>query len=227
MNIPLHQAMGAALIAAACNSLVASVYFAKYNFTHIKLGILLETSTLIGAITGAMLLKFVSVKTLTFLLAFILIFSFISSNFRQIKQSYDYSENFDPYSLTPSISKVRLFCSWIILYFAGILSGLLGIGAGFIKVLSMDIILKMPYKISTSTSNFMIGMTAIASSGIYFHYGYINYKIIYPVLLGISLGSMLGAKLLKKLPDNILRILMNILICVLAFQLILKGLELE
>ena len=107
---------------------------------------------------------------------------------------------------------------------AGALSGLLGIGSGAMKVLAMDQAMKIPFKVSTTTSNFMIGVTAAASAGVYLSRGYINPSLAMPVMLGVLAGSMLGAKLLVHAPVNVLRWIFAGVIVVLGFEMIYNGL---
>ncbi|EKD72480.1 MAG: hypothetical protein ACD_45C00665G0006, partial [uncultured bacterium] len=108
---------------------------------------------------------------------------------------------------------------------AGILSGLLGIGSGTMKVLAMDHYLKLPYKVATTTSNFMIGITAAVSAGIYFQRGYINPTITFPVLIGAFIGSLCGTKLISRIQVKSLRIIFSITICFVGLQMLYNALE--
>jgi uncharacterized membrane protein YfcA len=107
---------------------------------------------------------------------------------------------------------------------AGILSGLLGIGSGAFKVLAMDQVMRIPFKVSTTTSNFMIGVTAAASAGIYLKRGYIDPDLSMPVMLGVLLGSFLGTRVLVRARTRWLRIIFGLVILALAVQMIYKGL---
>jgi uncharacterized membrane protein YfcA len=107
---------------------------------------------------------------------------------------------------------------------AGIFSGLLGIGSGVFKVLAMDQAMRLPFKVSTTTSNFMIGVTAAASAGVYLHRGYIEPEIAFPVMLGVLFGATLGSKLLATADVKILRAFFSVVIIVLAVQMLYKGL---
>jgi uncharacterized membrane protein YfcA len=106
---------------------------------------------------------------------------------------------------------------------AGALSGLLGIGSGAVKVLAMDQAMRIPFKVSTTTSNFMIGVTAAASAGVYLNRGYIDPGLSMPVMLGVLLGSLLGARLLVRAQTQLLRIIFSAVIVVLAIQMIYHG----
>jgi uncharacterized membrane protein YfcA len=110
------------------------------------------------------------------------------------------------------------------MFVAGILSGLLGIGSGAVKVLAMDQIMRIPFKVSTTTSNFMIGVTAAASAGVYLNLGYIDPGVAMPVMLGVLLGSLLGARLLAGTKTRILRIIFAAVILILGIEMIYNGL---
>jgi uncharacterized membrane protein YfcA len=107
---------------------------------------------------------------------------------------------------------------------AGTLSGLLGIGSGAVKVLAMDEAMGLPFKVSTTTSNFMIGVTAAASAGIYLARGYIDAGIAMPVMLGVLIGSMIGSKLLVKARVATLKVVFGLVIVALGFEMIFSGL---
>ncbi|MDE1178010.1 MAG: sulfite exporter TauE/SafE family protein [Edaphobacter sp.] len=106
---------------------------------------------------------------------------------------------------------------------AGVLSGMLGIGSGAVKVLAMDQIMRIPFKVSTTTSNFMIGVTAAASAGIYLRRGYIDPGLAAPVMLGVLVGSLLGARLLTRAPVTMLRYIFVVVILVLGAEMIVNG----
>jgi uncharacterized membrane protein YfcA len=106
---------------------------------------------------------------------------------------------------------------------AGVLSGLLGIGSGAVKVLAMDQAMGIPFKVSTTTSNFMIGVTAAASAGVYLHRGYIDPGLAMPVMLGVLLGSLLGARVLMRAPTRLLRRFFGVVILMLALEMIYNG----
>ena len=106
---------------------------------------------------------------------------------------------------------------------AGVLSGLLGIGSGAVKVLAMDHIMRIPFKVSTTTSNFMIGVTAAASAGIYLRRGYIDPALAAPVMIGVLIGSLIGARLLVKFNVKSLRLIFSVVIFFLAVEMIYNG----
>jgi uncharacterized protein len=112
---------------------------------------------------------------------------------------------------------------FIMMILAGILSGLLGIGSGALKVIAMDSIMKIPFKVSTTTSNFMIGVTAAASAGIYLTRGYIDPVLSMPVMLGVLIGSLFGAKILIRSQTKKIRFVFAIVVALLAFEMIYNG----
>ncbi|HEV2730431.1 MAG TPA: sulfite exporter TauE/SafE family protein, partial [Terriglobales bacterium] len=110
-----------------------------------------------------------------------------------------------------------------LMFGAGALSGLLGIGSGAVKVLAMDQAMKLPFKVSTTTSNFMIGVTAAASAGVYLNRGYIDPPLALPVTLGVLAGSLLGAQLLARTRTRWLRLVFSVVIVLLGLEMIYKG----
>jgi uncharacterized membrane protein YfcA len=130
----------------------------------------------------------------------------------------------------PSLTGVRaynvhhVFAGFGVMFVAGILSGLLGIGSGALKVLAMDQVMRLPFKVSTTTSNFMIGVTAAASAGVYLNRGYIDPGLAMPVMLGVLTGAVIGARVLTKLRAQALRVVFSLVILALAIQMIISGL---
>jgi hypothetical protein len=109
------------------------------------------------------------------------------------------------------------------MFVAGTISGLLGIGSGAVKVLAMDRAMKLPFKVSTTTSNFMIGVTAAASAGVYLSRGYIAPGLAAPVMLGVLIGSLIGSRLLVKMQVRVLRMIFAVVIVALGLEMILSG----
>jgi hypothetical protein len=117
----------------------------------------------------------------------------------------------------------RIPAGFATMFGAGVLSGLLGIGSGAVKVLAMDKIMRIPFKVSTTTSNFMIGVTAAASAGIYLARGYVNPGLAFPVMLGVLAGSLLGAKVLVHSRVSLLRTMFAVVIMALGIEMIVNG----
>jgi uncharacterized membrane protein YfcA len=108
-------------------------------------------------------------------------------------------------------------------YFAGIVSGLLGVGGGIIKVPTMNLLSKVPVKVASATSNFMIGVTAAASASIYFARGQVDPLIVAPLMIGVVLGATIGTRLLRKTPPLKVKVMFGILLAIVAVLMILRA----
>jgi len=218
LKFDLHQAMGTGLAIGVTNSLVGTALFKRDSLTYIKLGMFLETGIAIGAIIGALTVAYVPIKILTLLFGLVLVaitfFSF---------QKFKVSNSAEPDFNHVNYSKSRLSCSWFLMSIAGALSGLLGIGSGTLKVLAMDMVLKLPYKVSTSTSTFMIGMTTATTLGVYMSHGYIKLPLIAPAILGTALGGYIGAVMLVKGNSDKIKILFHCVILGVAIEMLKEG----
>lgn len=235
-NIDLREAIGVSLVSVIATSSGAAAAYVKEGFTNVRIGMALEMGTTFGAISGAFLAAYVSKSALGILFGLILLLSaYLSlrgrkeeeytgpsdrvSTFLRLNGSYPTPEGEKKYSVTNLIPGV------VLMYGAGVLSALLGIGSGSIKVLAMDQIMRIPFKVSTTTSNFMIGVTAAASAGIYFSRGYVEPVIAAPVTLGVLAGSLAGARVLIGARVKLLRTIFATVICIMAVQMIYKGLS--
>src|SRR5271170_1232405 len=194
----------------------------------------LEIATTLGALGGAFLAAFISTRALAIIFGGTLLYSaFLSRKARTPQQ-----RNLPPDKLAtrlrmngsfPSEEGVRNYnvqhvpAGFGLMFGAGALSGLLGIGSGAVKVLAMDQAMKIPFKVSTTTSNFMIGATAAASAGIYLSRGYIDPGLAMPVMLGVLAGSLIGAKILPGAKVRTLRIVFGVVIAALAIEMIFQG----
>lgn len=233
-HIDIHYAMGAALISVIATSSGTAAAYMREGYTNLRIGLFLETATVVGAFTGALLIAVVSKTLLAVLFSFVLFLSaFLTIRRREEKEHYTSSHAWGKYlklegtypvnrELKPYyVQRVPLALG--IMGLAGVLSGLLGIGSGTLKVLAMDQALRLPYKVATTTSNFMIGITAAVSAGIYFTHGYIRPAITFPVLIGVVLGSFCGAKLLSRLNNYVLRVIFSVVICLIGFEMLYNA----
>ncbi len=233
-GIDIRYAIGASLVAVIATSSGAASSYVKEGITNMRLGMFLEIATTLGAVAGAFLAVYTSTHIIAILFGFILIFSAILSLRRK-----------DETALTPSASmlaqRLKLNSSYptpqgvidysvtnvpggfLIMLGAGILSGLLGLGAGVLKVLAMDNVMRVPFKVSTTTSNFMIGVTAAASAGIYLYRGYIDPGLCMPVVLGVLAGAFLGSKVLARANSHSLRTVFAFIILVIALEMLYNG----
>jgi uncharacterized membrane protein YfcA len=194
----------------------------------------LEVATTLGAIAGATLATHISTGAVSIVFGVVLIGSASLSWKRPAKTASDDSPDALATRLRlngsfPEGSDIRKYnvrrvpLGWGLMFGAGTLSGLLGIGSGAMKVLAMDQAMKIPFKVSTTTSNFMIGVTAAASAGIYLSRGYIDPGLSMPVMLGVLAGSLLGTRVLVKVHPKWLRRIFSVVIVALGSEMLYKG----
>jgi len=234
LGIDLHYAMGAALISVIATSSGAAAAYVREGFSNIRIGMFLEIATTLGAVSGAFAAAKISPSILGVLFGAVLLHSaWVSTRGRPAPRP---GETDDPLAVrlrlngsfpTPEglrsykVSHVKT--GFGMMFVAGAVSGLLGIGSGALKVVAMDRAMRIPFKVSTTTSNFMIGVTAAASAGVYLSRGYIDPGIAMPVMLGVLGGALLGAKLLPRAPVRSLRMLFTIVVAVMAVEMIYQG----
>jgi hypothetical protein len=197
---------------------------------------LLEIATTIGALAGAFLATRVSTHAIAIIFGLVLLQSayqsLVGNNVQDSGppvQSDTLGKKLRLHGTYPRAGKPQEYgvrnvpAGFGLMFGAGALSGLLGIGSGVVKVVAMDRAMKIPFKVSTTTSNFMIGVTAAASAGVYLGRGYIDPGIAMPVVLGVLGGAFLGSKLLVRAKVRTLRLIFGIVILFLAFQMIFNG----
>ena len=235
-GVDIHYAAGASLIAVIGTSSGAASAYVKEGYSNIRIGMFLEVATTIGAIIGASLAGIIPAHAIYFIFSAILIYS-AASSFLVKKENGNlitedkYAKLFKLNGNYPIQKGLKEYTvqnvpfGFGICSFAGIISGLLGIGGGVIKVLAMDRIMKIPFKVSATTSNFMIGVTAVASAGIYFKNGYIHTSLIMPVMLGVLFGAFVGSKIMKFTSSKFLKIVFSIIIIVMAVEMFRNGLK--
>jgi uncharacterized membrane protein YfcA len=233
-GVDIRYAIGASLISVIATSSGAASAYVKEGYSNIRIGMFLEIATTIGAIFGAYLAGITPTNIIAIIFGIVLLYSavltFITRNEVDVKNKDDkiaeilkLNGNYPTKNGLQSYSVQRVPQGFGLMFIAGSLSGLLGIGSGAAKVMAMDQVMKIPFKVSTTTSNFMIGVTAAASAGIYLARGYIDPGLSMPVILGVLLGSITGAKILTKAPTYWLKILFSAVILVLAFEMIRNG----
>jgi uncharacterized membrane protein YfcA len=241
-GVDIHVAIGASIVSVIACSCGSAAPFLKGRLTNIRLAIVLETATTLGALTGVFLIGIASTSFLYGLFAVILAISAKQMLARR-RDVIDAS----PANVKSWATVLRLHSSFpdralgqvvpyqvgrvplglSLMYGAGLISALLGIGSGVLKIPAMDTALRLPIKVSSATSNFMIGVTAAASAGAYFARGDIDIDIAGPVALGSVVGALLGARLLMWLPADKLRIFFVIVLALLAVQMALSALGLH
>jgi uncharacterized protein len=233
-KVDIRYAIGASLVSVIATSSGAAAAYVKEGFSNIRIGMFLEIATTLGALCGAFLATMVSTRSLAIIFGLVLLYSaYLSRKPRTAEE-----RNLPPDALAtrlrmngsfPSEEGIRHYnvqrvpAGFGLMFGAGALSGLLGIGSGAVKVLAMDQAMKIPFKVSTTTSNFMIGVTAAASAGIYLNRGYIDPGLSMPVMLGVLAGSLLGVRILVKAETSVLRLVFSVVIVVLGAQMIYEG----
>jgi uncharacterized protein len=209
-RVDIHTAIGASLVSVIACSCGSAAPFLKERLTNIRLAILLETATTSGALCGVFLAGLVPTQYLYLLFALILLLSAQQMLARRK----------DPES---SSSMQRLPLGMTLMYGAGLISALLGIGSGVLKIPAMDTALRLPIKVSSATSNFMIGVTAAASAAAYFARGEIVTSVAAPIALGSVAGAVLGARILMNVPNEKLRLMFIAILGLLAVQMLLAA----
>jgi uncharacterized protein len=241
LGVDIRYAIGTSLVAVIATSSGAAAAYVREGITNIRIGMFLEIATTFGAISGAAIALIAPTHALAIIFGVVLLYSAANSFINREKI-------YPPYNpLPPADRKLSALLKlegsypsvngqvfynvfniaggFILMIVAGVLSGLLGIGSGAFKVIAMDSIMKIPYKVSSATSNFMIGVTAAASAGIYLGRGYIDPVLSMPVVLGVLIGSMIGAKTLMISRTRKLKVVFAIVIALLAFEMIYDGLS--
>jgi len=231
----IRYAIGASLISIIATSSGAAAAYVKEGFTNLRVGMLLEIATVLGALVGASLVTVFPTRALFVVFGLVLLGSaYLTSRPRAEHLTADSPPNrlatrlrLDSDYPTPG-GRVRyrvrhLPGGFALMWVAGVLSGLLGIGSGAVKVLAMDQVMYLPFKVSTATSNFMIGVTAAASAGIYLRHGYVDPGLAMPVMLGVLAGSVVGARLLFGARTERLRQLFAVALLAVAAEMIYKG----
>jgi uncharacterized membrane protein YfcA/uncharacterized membrane protein len=237
-GFPIYFAIGASIISVIATSSGAAAAYVKDRITNLRVGMFLEIATTTGAICGAFLAGLLAQNLLSIVFGVILLLSAAPLVFKigeELPQGVKndrlanwlhlngcYPDHHLHREVCYEVTRTPLGLA--MMYVAGLISGLLGIGSGTFKVLALDVAMRLPMKVSTTTSNFMIGVTAAASAGIYFSRGDIPPLIAAPVALGILIGALLGARLLAHLSNRILRIIFLVVIVVAAVEMVLHGL---
>ena len=239
LDIPIHIAAGASIIAVVATSSVSASVYIRDEVTNLRLGMFLEIATTLGAITGASIMVGVSESLLQIIFALSLIYAAFVMWFqiRQTGRSWVSKDNdwianklrlgasfYDAARGETVIYGVsRSFPTFIISYIAGIISGLLGIGGGGIKVPAMNVVSSIPMKAAVATSNFMIGVTAAASALVYIRNGFCDGFITAPVVLGTLIGSYIGAMAALRLRGVVLKKIFIIILLLLGIRMIMSG----
>src|SRR5271157_250237 len=236
LGVDVHFAIGASIVAIIGTSSGAASTYVKDQMTNLRVGMFLEIATTSGAIVGAAVAVYADSFLLKIVFGSILAISLVPT---LMKIGEDIPKNPELKGLSKRLGLTGAYSEpngTVVNYnatgpkagllgmaVAGLLSGLLGIGGGAFKVLSMDLAMKLPMKVSTATSNFMIGVTAAASAGIYFARGEVNPVIIAPVALGILLGATIGARFLVRARNPTIRKIFAVVLAFAALEMVLSA----
>jgi uncharacterized protein len=234
-GIDIRYAIGATLVSVIATSSGAAAAYVKEGFTNIRIGMFLEIATTVGAVAGAALAVRLPASSIAVIFGIVLLYSaYASTRTAPAPVESEQPDRLASWlrmdSTYPSVAGLRQYhvrnvpAGFGLMYVAGTLSGLLGIGSGAVKVIAMDKAMRIPFKVSTTTSNFMIGVTAAASAGVYLQRGYIDPGLAMPVMLGVLLGSILGARVLTRARTPVLRVVFGVVVAVLAIEMIYHGL---
>jgi uncharacterized membrane protein YfcA len=236
LGVDLRYAIGASLVSVIATSSGAAAAYVRDGYSNIRIGMFLEIATTLGALVGAFLGTRIPTRYLSVIFGLLLLqaaWQTIREHqnserptapdllARQLRLSgaYNTEQGLNHYEVH------RVKTGFGLMFGAGAVSGLLGIGSGSLKVIAMDRAMQIPFKVSTATSNFMIGVTAAASASVYLSRGYIDPAIAMPVMLGVLLGSLTGARLLARLPTLLLRRVFAVVVGAVAFEMIAMGLR--
>lgn len=233
-KVDIRYAIGASLVSVIATSSGAASAYVKEGISNIRIGMFLEIATTLGAVFGAFLAARVSTSAIAIIFGAVLLYSAYLSVQVRVRSKSD--EMPDPLATRlqlngsfPTPEGIRHYfvrrvpTGFSFMFGAGALSGLLGIGSGAVKVLAMDQAMRIPFKVSTTTSNFMIGVTAAASAGVYLSRGYIDPGLSMPVMLGVLGGSLVGTRILVQAETKWLRLIFSIVILMLGAQMIYNG----
>ena len=235
LGVDLRYAIGASLVSVIATSSGAAAAFVREGYSNMRVGMFLEIATSVGAMFGASLATRVPTAGIAIVFGVLLLYSAYASlrhaspdaadtsapdrlaGWLRLDSTYPTDHGLQAYHVQ------RVPLGFALMAVAGALSGLLGIGSGALKVLAMDRGMKLPFKVSSTTSNFMIGVTAAASAGIYLSRGYIDPGLAMPVMLGVLAGSLLGARVLMRTGSRVLRLVFSLVILVMAVEMLYNG----
>lgn len=236
LGVDIHYAIGASIISVIATSSGSAAAYVKEGITNIRIGMFLEVATTISAIIGAIVTAFINPSYIAVIFGIILLFS----SAMMLRKKVDRSDN-DTSGKLPVFFKLNgtyptefglkkyavhnVVPGFLMMFIAGMISGLLGIGSGALKVVAMDNVMRIPFKVSTTTSNFMMGVTAAASAIVYLHRGQIDPGIAMPVTVGVLLGATIGSKVLVNTKTDKLKTVFAVVVTFLALQMIYNGLS--
>lgn len=238
LGMDIRHAVGASIVAVIATSSGAAASYLRDRLANLRVAVLLELATSLGAVTGALVAPHVQSRALFLLFGLALLVSIVPTATklgeelpqgvvpdrlaRKLRLGSAYPAGPDERTVAYEVTRVP--AGFGMMYVAGVISGLLGIGSGALKVLAMDAAMQLPMKVSTATSNLMIGVTAAASAGVYFWRGEVVPLVAGPVALGALAGAVVGAKLLASFSNRTVRIIFLPVLVLVAVQMAARGL---
>ena len=238
-GVPVPLAVGASIVSVVATSSASAATYVQDRLTNLRLGMFLEIGTVAGAVTGAFVALYLSASALFILFGLILLYATIimirargidfPANVKPDKTSriLALGNQYEDHSLNKVVKYevTRTPLTVFIGYAAGIVSGLLGVGGGIINVPTMNLVSKVPVKVASATSNFMIGVTAAASASVYLLRGDVHPLLASPLIIGVAGGALLGTRVLKVTPPTRVKVAFAILLAAISLLMILKGLS--
>jgi uncharacterized protein len=236
-GVNIRYAMGASLVSVIATSSGAAAAYVKEGLSNMRAGMFLEIATTTGAVLGAAITLRLPTGIIAIVFGIVLLYSAIQSTRIHTEVTTDdrpqdrVTRFLRMDSTYPSLDGLKSYRvhsvpgGFGVSFGAGIVSGLLGIGGGALKVVAMDQVMRLPFKVSTTTSNFMIGVTAAASAGLYLKQGYVDPGLVMPVMLGVLLGALVGARVLPRTRSKYLRVIFAVAVTVLAVEMIYHGIS--
>ena len=233
-GVDFHYAVGAALVSSIATSSGSGSAYVKEGITNIRLGMVLEIATTIGAVAGAVVAIWMNNSVISIIYGGVLVLTAVMQQVKHSRHEHvvgsRLAKRLKLFGTFPQKDGTKQYYEltnvgggFAVMLLAGMLSGILGIGSGVLKVIAIDGIMKVPFKVSTTTSNFMMGVTACASAVVYIQRGNIVPGLALPVLIGVLFGALTGAKLLKRLDVSLLRKIFAIAILAVAVNMIYMG----
>jgi uncharacterized membrane protein YfcA len=239
LGVDIRFAIGASIVSVIATSSGAAAVYVRERMTNLRVAMLLEIATTTGAIVGATIAGLIEPRWLYVIFGVVMGYSAIAMYRKRhsseqvaipeggladrLRLHSEYFDEAEKRSIAYTVRRAPLGLG--LMGIAGVVSGLLGIGSGALKVPAMDLAMNLPIKVSTATSNFMIGVTAAASAGIYFMRGDINPFVAAPVAVGVLLGSTIGSKLLGRLESRTVRAVFVVVLVWVSIQMLVKGIN--
>ncbi len=238
LGVDIRYAIGASLISVIATSSGAASAYVREGLSNIRIGMLLEIATTLGAVFGALLATVVAPSLIAVVFGIALIAGSLTTLGRQPEPPLEpagppgrlaaflrFQGEYASLRGTVRYQARAIPAGFGLMSVAGALSGLLGIGSGAFKVIAMDRVMDLPFKVSTATSNFMIGVTAAASAGVYLNRGYVDPALCLPIILGVLAGSLAGTAILVRTRTRTLRLVFDLVIIILGVEMIFNGLS--